>query len=191
MKEIWKDIKGYEGLYQISNLGNVKSLERYKQNHGVTQLVGEKIKSTRLLSSGYLVTDLYKDNKSKTAKIHRLVAETFIPNPNSKETVNHIDGNKLNNRVDNLEWATHREQNEHFYKTGLKSKESINKTIQSMIKSTSKQVQCLNTNKVYSSIHEASKDTKISNTLISRCCKGKCKSAGKNINGEPLKWVYL
>ena len=191
MKEIWKDIKGYEGLYQISNLGNVKSLERYKQNHGVTQLVGEKIKSTRLLSSGYLVTDLYKDNKSKTAKIHRLVAETFIPNPNSKETVNHIDGNKLNNRVDNLEWATHREQNDHFYKIGLKSKESINKAIQSMIKSTSKQVQCLTTNKIYNSINEASKDVNISSSIISRCCKGKCKSAGKNINGEPLRWVYL
>ncbi len=110
---------------------------------------------------------------------------------NNKPTVNHIDGNKLNNKVDNLEWSTYQEQNEHLYRHNLKSKESINKAIQSMRKATSKKVKCLTTGKIYNSINDASKDVNVSSSLISRCCRGINKSAGKTIYGEPLKWVYL
>ena len=130
--EIWKDVVGYEGLYQVSNLGRVKSVDRYKDNHGTKQLVKEKIKTTRKDKQGYLLLDLYKNNKKKTVRVHRLVAMAFIPNPQNKETVNHIDGNKENNTVENLEWATQKEQNEHIYATGLKPKDSIDKAVKAM-----------------------------------------------------------
>ena len=105
-KEIWKDIKGYEGIYQISNLGNVKSLQRIDSNN---HLVKEKIlkSSSNGIGKGYLWVKLGR--KGKKEKIHRLVAKAFIPNPNNKKEVNHIDGNTHNNKVDNLEWVTHKE----------------------------------------------------------------------------------
>ena len=116
MQEVWKDIPGYEGLYQVSNLGRVKSLERYKPNK---QCVPEKIKTLSKKSNGYLFLQLYKDNKAKNRYIHRLVAEAFVENPNGKETVNHINGNKHDNRAINLEWNTYTENNKHAYTTGL------------------------------------------------------------------------
>ena len=189
--EIWKDIKGYEGLYQVSNLGNIKSLTRLKNNHSTLQVINEKLKNTRLSNGGYLIADLYKNNTSKTLKVHRLVAETFIPNVDNKPTVNHKDGNKLNNVVENLEWATFKEQNKHFYEHNLKSKESINKSIHSMNIVTSKKVKCLTTNTVYNSINEASRSVTVSANLISKCCRGINKSAGKTINNEPLKWEFV
>lgn len=124
MKEIWKDIKGYEGLYQVSNLGRIKSLERYVKNHDAMQYHEEKIKLATERKrndgkQGYLALQLYRDNKAKNCYVHRLVAEAFIPNPESKPTVNHINGDKHDNRAENLEWATYSENNIHAYVTGL------------------------------------------------------------------------
>ena len=102
MKEIWKNIKGYEGLYQVSNLGRVKSLER-KDNLG--RKVNEKILKNRNATHGYIAVILSKDSNKKTYRVHRLVAEAFIPNPNKYLEVNHKDENKSNNRIDNLEWC--------------------------------------------------------------------------------------
>lgn len=103
MKEIWKDIEGYEGLYQISNTGKVKSLKRkYK-----TKKCDEIIKSPSLASRGYFRLPLCKEGKVKYFYIHRLVAQAFIPNPENLPQVNHKDENKLNNNVTNLEWCTH------------------------------------------------------------------------------------
>lgn len=104
LKEIWKDIKGYEGKYQISSLGRVKSLERYIGK----RLIKECIKSMRPDKDGYLFVDLHKDGKEKRLYVHRLVALTFIPNDNPivKFQVNHKDENKKNNCVDNLEWCS-------------------------------------------------------------------------------------
>lgn len=116
MTEIFKPIKNYESLYAVSNLGRVKSLYRIINNH----IIDEKILSPRKSKDGYLSVILHKDNKPKTFKIHRLVAETFIPNPENKETVNHKDGNKLNNAVINLEWSTRSEQMYHAYQHKLK-----------------------------------------------------------------------
>ena len=102
--EIFKDIKGYEGMYQISDLGNVKSLERLNS-------AGKHIKE-RLLkkdfdpTTGYYSIGLNKDGKSKRLWIHRLVADAFLANPNKYPQVNHKDENKRNNNVDNLEWCT-------------------------------------------------------------------------------------
>ena len=94
MEEIWKDIKGYENKYQISNLGNVKSL------------VGNHKMLKPKIDRGYKRVGLSMDNKSKLFRVHRLVAEAFIPNPNNYPMVNHIDRDKINNVDSNLEWCT-------------------------------------------------------------------------------------
>lgn len=108
MEEIWKDIKGFEGAYQISNLGRVKSLERYVPSSGKTpQKIKEKIRKTFSTTAGYLYVVLSYNHIRKTALIHRLVAEAFIPNPDNLECVNHKDENKQNNIVENLEWCNY------------------------------------------------------------------------------------
>jgi len=107
--EIWKDVVGYESLYQVSNLGRVKSLYQKK----------EKILKKCFTIDFYHRVNLCNKGKNKNFRVHRLVAEAFIPNINQKETVNHIDGNKQNNNVNNLEWATRKEQTEHALRTGL------------------------------------------------------------------------
>lgn len=121
MKEIWRDIKGYEGLYQVSNIGRVKSLERIITNTLGSYTRAEKILVPLKTKKGYYQIHLHKNGVCKTSKIHRLVAEAFIPNPLNKSQVNHIDGNKINNNVENLEWATQEENMQHAYKTGLKA----------------------------------------------------------------------
>jgi len=126
LKEIWKDIKGYEGRFQVSNLGNVKSLDRYFTNRwgGQTFKKG-KIISQRLDHKGYpRVTFSCGRNKitgkvnSFTYRTHRLVAETFIDNPENKPCVNHIDCNPKNNKLENLEWVTYSENQLHAEKLG-------------------------------------------------------------------------
>lgn len=113
MKEIWKDIKGYEGLYEISNLGNVKSLHK-SLNHNYKPFILKNDDYGR-----YNTVRLYKDGISKVYAIHRLVAQAFIPNIENKPFINHINGNKKDNRVENIEWCTPRENNLHAFKTGL------------------------------------------------------------------------
>lgn len=102
-KEIWKNIVGYEGLYQVSSLGRVKSLERIDSN-------GHPVKERVLTSfpnrSGYCKVNLYRDRNMEVKSVHRLVAETFIPNPDNLPQVNHKDEDKGNNLVENLEWCT-------------------------------------------------------------------------------------
>lgn len=120
MIEIWKDIEGYEGSYQVSNLGRVKSLERMVFNPLHGQI---KIKET-ILKFGhdgfnYCQVGL-QTNGRKNFKIHRLVAIAFIPNPENKREINHIDGNKDNNCIDNLEWVSSSENQIHAYKNNLR-----------------------------------------------------------------------
>ena len=97
MKEIWKDIPEYEGYYQISNLGRIKSLHNYR---GKESIIKPRIKQE------YLTIGLRKNNVRKWKRIHRLIAEAFIPNPNNYPVVNHKNENKLDNRIENLEWCT-------------------------------------------------------------------------------------
>lgn len=112
MQEIWKDIKGYEGYYQISNFGNVKSL---KFNHGTRSKLLKPFDN-----EGYTRVKLFIKNNGKRFLVHRLVAENFIPNPKNKPFVNHIDGNKSNNFVENLEWVTSSENVVHAIQNGLR-----------------------------------------------------------------------
>lgn len=119
VEEIWKDIKGYEGYYQISNLGNVKSLERtVYHSDGRVQVRKERIMSKRESTDGYYIAKLNVDKQSKSIAIHRLIAEAFIPNPNNFPEVNHIDTNRKNNKVENLEWCTRIDNIMHSVKLG-------------------------------------------------------------------------
>ena len=109
MKEIWKDIKGYESLYRVSNLGRVKSLERKrKTKNNNMAIVKERILKHKIDKYGYCSVSLSKEGKLYYYTVHRLVAQAFIPNPNNLPQVNHKDENKLNNCVDNLEWCTNK-----------------------------------------------------------------------------------
>lgn len=121
MEEIWKDIQNYEGYYQISNLGNVKSLHYgSKVNNPNWDKLPSHLLKQKVSTSGYLRVELYKQKSRKCFYVHRLVASMFIPNPLNKPEVNHIDGNKLNNCVDNLEWTTISENQIHAIKNGLR-----------------------------------------------------------------------
>lgn len=107
MKEIWKPIKGYEGLYEISNKGRVKSLARYYKAFGYRKIrIEEKIMSPVESPQGYYQIGLSKEGAKKHVQIHRLVAQAFIPNPQNLPFINHKDENKKNNCIDNLEWCT-------------------------------------------------------------------------------------
>lgn len=110
MEEVWRDIKDYEGLYQISSLGRVKSFK------GKTS----KIMIGNTNNRGYYLVGLRKDGKRKMFLRHRLVAQAFIPNPNNLPQVNHIDGNKSNNTLKNLEWVNQSENEKHAIKHNLR-----------------------------------------------------------------------
>lgn len=118
--EIWKDIKGYEGLYQVSNYGRIKSLARIVigKNNSI-RIVKEKILKLHKDTIGYFDVTLSKNNKIKRILVHRLVTEAFIPNPLSLPEVNHKDGNKQNNYFVNLEWCTKSNNQKHAYKNKL------------------------------------------------------------------------
>jgi len=111
MKEIFKPIKDFPN-YEISNLGNVKSLGNSKWRK-------EKIMKSSVWNKGYKMLILCKNGKEKAMQVHRLIATAFIPNPLNKPQVNHIDGNKINNSVSNLEWVTARENTQHAFRLGL------------------------------------------------------------------------
>ncbi len=114
MQEIWKDVCGYEGHYQVSNLGNVRSL-RYNDSPRKNAKIIKPFDN-----GGYKRVTFRTNYAGKNFLVHRLVAAAFVPNPENKQDVNHIDGNKFNNRADNLEWVTKSENVLHAIKTGLR-----------------------------------------------------------------------
>ena len=166
--ETWKPIKNYEGLYEISSLGNVKSLEG-KSNHKKSILLKPYIGK-----DNYYQVKLQKNKKIENKRINRLVAEAFIPNPKNKPQVNHIDCNKMNNNVDNLEWVTESENAIHSYKFNKKRLTGVNQyTLKDKFL------------KKYESLSEAARETKIKYQSIQKVCKGEYKQAGGYI------WRYV
>lgn len=176
MKEIWKDITGYEGHYQVSNLGSVRSMNKIAKgkNNSSKFFKGRILQPS--LSEGYLSVGLCKNGKQSTIRVHRLVAKTFIPNPENKRTVNHIDENKLNNNVENLEWATDKENCNHGSRT-IKSSVNRYKPVKQLSLSG-------NLIKVHRGIKLASEDTGISQKRIVDVLKGRTKQTGG------YRWIY-
>lgn len=127
LEEQWRDIKGYEGLYLISNRGRVLSLYQYKKNGSSGYFINTRELKKSLSTTGYEKVELRKDGKKKSYKIHRLVAKHFVANPFNRDVVNHIDGNYLNNNADNLEWCTTAENCLHALDEGLKGSFDIDK----------------------------------------------------------------
>ena len=112
MEEIWKPIDRFDGEYEVSNLGRVRSMKKYGGMTG-------RIMSQTIQRKGYYAVCFSIDNKRVCCKVHRLVIEAFIPNPDNLPCINHIDGNKLNNQASNLEWCTYQHNMQHAVRTGL------------------------------------------------------------------------
>ncbi len=111
-KEKWSAVRGYEGYYEVSISGEVRSVDRFiTHSEGKYHIIKSKLMSKSLRTDGYYMVCLHKDGVKHSPAIHRLVAETFIPNPYNLPCVDHIDGNRLNNNVDNLRWCTQSENN--------------------------------------------------------------------------------
>jgi len=178
-EENWKDIVGYEGLYQISSIGRIKSLKRYKVGK-------ERLKKPSIGRDGYEYIMLWKENKVKRFSVHRLVASAFIENAEHKPEVDHIDTDKTNNNVDNLKWVT-RIENQHNPLTAVRVKNQIRhprseETKRKIGKRCSVPVFQYTLNmkfvKAYPSAASAARDTGICSELIRKCRRGFYKHAG-------------
>jgi hypothetical protein len=180
--EIWKDVVGWEGLYQVSDKGRVKSLSRiidYMPNR--SRKTSIKVLNTYIDVNGYKSVYLYSMDHVRTkCKVHRLVAEVFVLNPDNKPHINHIDGDKLNNTKENLEFCTPSENHIHAFEIGLrvpcrlglfgKDNPSSKKVIQ-----TNKEGDVIG---VFDSVTIASAITGLGRSSISACCTGRYKSLG-------------
>lgn len=119
LDEVWRDIPGYEGLYQVSNKGRIKGLPRFVNNHTGKILLKERILNGYPITKGYIQVQLGTKPKRVLKLVHVLVAQAFIPNPNNYPQVNHINGTKSDNRADNLEWCNNSMNQRHAYRNGL------------------------------------------------------------------------
>lgn len=170
MEEVWKDIPGFEGYYQASNLGRIKSLgtiTKYRPQ--------EKVLKLATTSLWYKRVHIGHAANRRTWGVHRLIAITFIPNPDNKPQVNHIDGNPSNNRVENLEWCTAKENIRHSYdKLGKKAHNC-------------RKVRCIETGVVYDSTAEAGRALGLNCMHIAGCCRG---DYGRHqVKGTHWKWA--
>ena len=173
MEEIikYKDVVGYEGKYMVSSIGEIISIVRQTEaKKQGKRILNRKVLAVRINRCGYLYVNLYKNLKRKTLTIHRIVATAFIPNPENKPHINHKDGNKLNNHVENLEWCNAKENENH-------KRNVLNLGVRA--------VKCIETNEVFNSIANASRSKKIPTSNIIFACQGKYKQAGG------YHWVYI
>lgn len=179
--EIWK-ITNYSQEYMVSNQGRVKSLKRGKE-HIMTPYIGK---------NGYYVLTFYINRKTKIVYLHRLIAEAFIPNPQSKKCIDHIDGNPRNNDIENLKWATHKENmNNPVSIKRMKTAErpTITQKAKSLLsehycyEAHDKPVLCITTGKLYKSAAQAMRETGVGKHIVD-CCKGR-----RNYCGG-LQWKY-
>lgn len=174
--EVWKDIAGYDGMYQVSNLGRVRSHGRYCQNRYNKVWRPGRILSASKGNKGYLTVVLCLNNTRRTVKVHRLVASAFIENTENKEQVNHINGNKQDNRVVNLEWCSQSENMTHAWETGLQGRTHKKNDLRSIrISQHSCDMVLINT---FPSMMEAERQTGISGASISRSARKGGKAGG-------------
>ena len=186
-REVWKPVKGYEGQYEVSNLGGVRSVDRIvlMSNGRLRHIKGKSI-TPHKSNTGYYLCDLYKENRRKNVLLHRMVAEAFIPNENNLPCVNHIDNNRENCISDNLEWCTQSYNMKYSYdttdrkskmnwKSGRENKNSKPVLMYSRDGKFIKRFDC---------ICDAERELNILNNSIVACLKNRYKSAGGYI------WKY-
>ena len=157
--EIWKPVVGFEGRYEVSNLGNIRSLN-YHRKKGLT-----KILSQFPDKGGYMRVRFCEHGRMFTAKVHRVVAESFLPNPEGKREVNHIDGNTKNNALSNLEWVTPSENMRHAYQRGAVKLPRVFPVEQIDLAG--------NVVREWSSARQAGLELGFDPSVITKCCKGK------------------
>jgi hypothetical protein len=177
--EKWLPVKGYEESYEISSKGQVRSKDRYTPTWNGQVFKKGVVKNLKENKDGYLRVWLSKESKKKPFFVHRLVAEAFLPNENNHPVVNHIDGNKSNNDMSNLEWCTRSENDKHAFKLGLR-KVTCGGTSKSVIKIDPKTGYVLD---VYRSMSEAARENDITVQSISYCINGKQEIS------KGFKWV--
>ena len=200
LEEIWKDVVGYEGRYMVSNLGNIKSV--------IFKRKGKEQTLSLLKGKDYLLVRLYKNGVGSMQRVHRLVAEAFIENPNNYPVVNHKNWNRHDNRADNLEWCTYQYNNSHRNpetkpKPKPKEKRQSNKNF-----ANPKQIICVETGETFESISSAARHFNIEQSNISRVLNGRQRTCGgyhwkyvneddKSIgtlslnNGQITEWIPL
>ena len=180
---MWKDIVGYENQYQVNELGQIRTL---KDSPILKR--GTVMRSQVSKRNGYVYQTLYSNGKQKLVRVHRIVAEAFIPNPDKLPQVNHINGIKTDNRVTNLEWCTQEHNMEHAFRTGLeKPSERQKRAVCETNKAKRKAVvaKCGTTQQAFESIAKASAETGLSTSTISRYCNG----IRHSCNG--IEWAFV
>ena len=201
--EIWKDVQGYEGLYQVSNLGRIKSLGRFVDKLKCHYWQEEKILKLRKRVDGYLNVILSKKGKTKTFSVHRLVAMTFISNPENKPEVDHINAIKTDNSVNNLRWASHKEnmnnsltiaflsisklgENNPLYgkKLSEETKRKISDRLSGKNSPKAHKVKNIDTNEIFNTVKEASIKYNVSHSAIVQAIKKNRKCSG-------CHWEYV
>lgn len=162
--EAWKDVKGFEGYYAVSSNGDVKSLDRTIQGKRCKTHIKERVMRQHVGKDGYPSIQLFSGGKPFTLKVHRLVAQAFLDNPDNLPEVNHIDGNKQNNTVDNLEWCTRGHNIRHAFRTGLIKKENMRSNAKKVRRSDGV---------VFDSLTKAAEESGTHISDVSMCCHGK------------------
>ena len=177
-KEIFKDIKGYEGLYQVSSYGRVRSLGRIVTfSNGSKHFYEERLLSLKKDRDGYFDCELYKKGKRIFPRVHRLVAQAFIPNPDNLPIINHKDENPSNNHVENLEWCDFKYNSNYGTAIQRRAQKRSMPVLQIDV----------NTGQViaeYPSVNEVGRQTVFDFSTISKCCRGEIKTA------YGYKWRY-